>query len=233
MLRDGTCEQTSPEPTSCAPAVSAEAARTPPGRHKDRPARSSLYWRMGNAGCSASGRRPRKRGPELKPVGGNPANGKAAARRRKAGASRRMRRCALKRGHWLACAFRRFASLNFPGGHSPAWLFVVVLKLGRCGTARTAAHAINKRMLSRNAQGGRTRGQKVGHAGALLQRHSAVLDHMREQKMPAFAAVPRSLGKVLECALSKDGAGQGTVSRAGPIETPQPSVRAARMATSA
>ena len=43
---------------------------------------------MGNAGCSASGRRPRKRGPELKPVGGNPANGKAAARRRKAGASR-------------------------------------------------------------------------------------------------------------------------------------------------
>ena len=43
----------------------------------------------------------------------------------------------------------------------------------------------------------------------IRERHSPVLDHMREQKMPAFAALPRSFGKVLECALSKDGAGQG------------------------
>ena len=63
------------------------------------------------------------------------------------------------------------------------------------------------------------RDQKVGHAGALLQRHSPVLDHMREQKMPAFAALPRLLGKVLECALSKNGAGQGAVARAGHLET--------------
>ena len=68
---------------------------------------------MGNAGRSASGRRPRKRGPELKPVGGNPANGKAAARRRKAGASRQDASPRVTRGQWLACAFRRFASLIF------------------------------------------------------------------------------------------------------------------------
>ena len=96
-------------------AIRSRATRTPPGRHKDRPARSSLDWRMGNAGCSASGRCPRKRGPELKPVGGNPANGKAAAKRRKAGASRTDAPPRSKRGRWLACAFRRFASLSFFG----------------------------------------------------------------------------------------------------------------------
>ena len=87
-LREGTPESGASAVPARGFAIRSRATRTPPGRHQDRPARSSLYWRMGNAGCSASGRRPRKRGPELKPVGGNPANGKAAARRRKAGASR-------------------------------------------------------------------------------------------------------------------------------------------------
>ena len=106
---------------------------------------------MGNARRPASGRRPRKRGPELKPVGGNPADGKAAAKRRKAGTSRYGASPRLKRGQWLACAFRRFASLNFLGGPQLSvgcsW-FVKPgrLQLGRRGAARTAAHVINKRM---------------------------------------------------------------------------------------
>jgi hypothetical protein len=112
-LREGTPESGASAVPARGFAIRSRATRTPPGRHKDRPARSSLYWRMGNAGRSASGRRPRKRGPELKPVGGNPANGKAAARRRKAGASLLRMRVRAWRGQWLACAFRRFASLNF------------------------------------------------------------------------------------------------------------------------
>ena len=98
---------------------------------------------MGNAGRSASGRRPRKRGPELKPVGGNPANGKAAAKRRKAGASRKDAppRSSADNG-WHA-----------PFGASPPSIFWEAtaqrgcswfLKLGRLGAARTAAHPVNK-----------------------------------------------------------------------------------------
>ena len=51
--------------------------------------------------------------PRVKPVGGNPADGKAAARRRKAGASRKDAPPRFWRRQWLACAFRRFASLSF------------------------------------------------------------------------------------------------------------------------
>ena len=79
---------------------------------------------MGNAGCSASGRCPRKRGPELKPVGGNPANGKAAAKRRKAGASRTGCAAALKARTMVGM---RLSALRLPQffweAISLAWLF--------------------------------------------------------------------------------------------------------------
>ncbi len=104
-LREGTPESGASAVPARGFAIRSRAARTPPGPHEDRPARSSLDWRMGNAGRSASGRRPRKRGPELKPVGGNPANGKAAARRRKAGASRQDARPRLTRGQWWHAPF--------------------------------------------------------------------------------------------------------------------------------
>ncbi len=85
---------------------------------------------MGNAGRSASGRCPRKRGPELKPVGGNPADGKAAARRRKAGASRMDAPPRLAR----TMVGMRLSALRLPLFSRGPQLSVVVrgfLKLGR------------------------------------------------------------------------------------------------------
>ena len=142
-LREGTPESGASAVPARGFAIRSRAIRTPPGRHKDRPARSSLDWRMGNAGRSASGHRPRKRGPELKPVGGNPADGKAAAKRRKAGAFRKDAPPRLAR----TMVGMRLSALRLPQFSGRPQLSVVVrgiLRLGRLGAARMAAHPINK-----------------------------------------------------------------------------------------
>ena len=74
---------------------------------------------------------------------------------------------------------------HFSGGHSSAWLFVMVLILGRCGAARTAAHVINEKR-----KGGQNAWSENGSRWrAATATFSGFGPHAR-QKMPAFAALP-------------------------------------------